>query len=189
MSYSFSTSGETLCICADHRVTDVIQDHDKWVCMSILPAADTELLQHSPESALWKGLLRLNDLLNIIQTLFLPGHNNTVTVGWVYKCEMPHINIHILLWYTLTVFIDIHTFLNTTVEDGVDNLSVIKTIQLIFSNMSIPDVAFYYTELFVGIFLDIVATWFWGNPYILNITTTMNGLLWHFKQTFMVPRG
>lgn len=38
-----------------------------------LPAADTKFLQHSPESALWKGLLRLNDLLNIIQTFFLSG--------------------------------------------------------------------------------------------------------------------
>lgn len=31
-----------------------------------LPAADAQLLQHSPESALWKGLLCLNNLLNII---------------------------------------------------------------------------------------------------------------------------
>lgn len=36
-----------------------------------LPAAQAELLQHSPEPALWKGLLGLNNLLHVIQTLLL----------------------------------------------------------------------------------------------------------------------
>lgn len=51
-----------------------IQDYDKLLLLYSLPAANAELLQHSPESALWKGLLCLNDLLNIIQTLFLYKH-------------------------------------------------------------------------------------------------------------------
>lgn len=41
------------------------------------PAANTELLQDSSQSALWIGLLCLDDFLHVIQPLFLLNQSKT----------------------------------------------------------------------------------------------------------------
>lgn len=55
----------------------------------ILPAANTQLLQHAPQPALRESLFCLNDFLHVIQTFFLQGHKQThnmeqIVCAWTY---------------------------------------------------------------------------------------------------------
>lgn len=59
--------------------THTILTNDHYLCS--LPAADAELLQHSPDSALREGLLCFKDLLHVIQTLFLLGQKHNFVLN------------------------------------------------------------------------------------------------------------
>lgn len=65
--------------------THTILTNDHYLCS--LPAADAELLQHSPDSALREGLLCFKDLLHVIQTLFLLGQKH----NFVLNCLLSQI--------------------------------------------------------------------------------------------------
>lgn len=65
------------------------EQSELWLLWCSLPAAEAELLQHAPEPALWKGLLGLNDLLDVIQTLLLLKNMAQVTSACRWAVSLP----------------------------------------------------------------------------------------------------